>query len=318
MKPHWAMMRKLCACVGIRATRCTRNAREKRIRALNIELACLEKLQSSQTCGTGFHCDRLHKRTIAELEREVAGLTNKLEATTLRDDQRENMWSYIEAQRDCLVARTELFAVRAALTEAEKQREEMRLQKQSVQRELSLVNTELVATQRAHAEEVSKLEDEVERLTREVSTLRKQCTKVTLEEIREIEATESEDLYKSLRELRNEVGWLKYLTTTLGQTCNALKRELSEMDKTEAELVSAQSELEKLQDKLSQYQQEEANREKHTIKAQEDYDYRNGSEDGQKLLHLKAENRRLQRTLELLCTQLPHMDQGHYHFITGV
>ncbi|CAH8646268.1 unnamed protein product [Dicrocoelium dendriticum] len=276
MKPHWAMMRKLCACVGIRATRCTRNAREKRIRALNIELACLEKLQSSQTCGTGFHCDRLHKRTIAELEREVAGLTNKLEATTLRDDQRENMWSYIEAQRDCLVARTELFAVRAALTEAEKQREEMRLQKQSVQRELSLVNTELVATQRAHAEEVSKLEDEVERLTRE------------------------------------------YLTTTLGQTCNALKRELSEMDKTEAELVSAQSELEKLQDKLSQYQQEEANREKHTIKAQEDYDYRNGSEDGQKLLHLKAENRRLQRTLELLCTQLPHMDQGHYHFITGV
>ncbi|TGZ69596.1 hypothetical protein CRM22_003649 [Opisthorchis felineus] len=214
----------------------------------------------------------------------------------------------------------------SALAQIEELREQLEAtyrKYQATQRELSMANTELVTSQRSNAEVVAKLEERIERLTKQWESVQNKSIKETAAGIREIEKAESEALHESVRELRNEVGWLKYLSTTLQETCNSLKQELAGRQDTEAELSQARAEINRLQKELTMYRKLRAN-----------YNADSGLDDSgcefvlqddqnkyrRRVRKLKVENRRLHRLVEQLRLQLSRADSTYhsdYYFVTG-
>ncbi|KAF7231997.1 hypothetical protein EG68_09852 [Paragonimus skrjabini miyazakii] len=269
--------------------------------------------------------DASGKKRIQELEREVDTLTSRLGEVCVLANSKANAWKYIEAQRDRLVARNELAELRTTIEDLHSQMDELRIQRQTAQRECALANTQLVTSERTHAEQVARLEERIEELKQDVMASRRKGAKEAVEEIRQIESVESEELYQSIRELRNEVGWLKYLSTTLQETCNILKQELEAKKESEEELAYTQTEIRRLTRELAECKQALARNHK-TVQqnggAQTDNPTaRHDKQQDHKLLWLKVENRRLYRTVESLRMQLSRIDplyQSNYHFITGV
>ncbi|KAF5401751.1 hypothetical protein PHET_04986 [Paragonimus heterotremus] len=304
----------------------TRMANKRRIRELTArqEKAAdtgerlSRRLSSVEKDATG-------KKRIQELEHEVDTLRSRLGEVSVLANSKANAWKYIEAQRDRLVARNELAELRTKIEDLHSQMDELRIQRQTAQRECALANTQLVTSERTHAEHVARLEERIEELKQDVIASRRKGAKEAVEEIRQIESVESEELYQSIRELRNEVGWLKYLSTTLQETCNILKQELESKKESEEELAYTQAEIRRLTRELTNCKQALAqNHEAIQQNGGAQTDNPTARHDKQldhKLLWLKVENRRLHRTVESLRAQLSRIDplyQSNYHFITGV
>ncbi|KER20647.1 hypothetical protein T265_10855 [Opisthorchis viverrini] len=211
----------------------------------------------------------------------------------------------------------------AQIEELQEQLEATYRKYQVTQRELSMANTELVASQRSNAEVVAKLEERIERLTRQLGSVQHKGIKETAAEIREIEKAETEALHESVRELRNEVGWLKYLSTTLQETCNSLKQELADRQDTEAELSQARAEINRLQKELTMCRKIRTNQKADS--GLDDSSCEFVLQDDQnryrrRVRKLKVENRRLYRLVEQLRLQLSRADSTYhsdYYFVTG-
>ncbi|GAA54151.1 hypothetical protein CLF_112414 [Clonorchis sinensis] len=217
----------------------------------------------------------------------------------------------------------DLVSALARIEELQEQLEATYRKYLATQRELSMANTELVTSQRSNAEVVAKLEERIERLTRQWESVQNKSIKQTAAEIREIERTESEGLHESVRELRNEVGWLKYLSTTLQETCNSLKQELADRQDAEAELSQARAEINRLQKELTVYRKIRANYK--TDSGLDDSSCEFVLQDDQnkyrrRVRKLKVENRRLHRLVEQLRLHLSRADSTYhsdYYFVTG-
>ncbi|KAA3676855.1 uncharacterized protein DEA37_0002553 [Paragonimus westermani] len=304
----------------------TRMANKRRIRELTArqEKAADAGERLSRRLSSAEQ-DAVRKKRIQELEHEVDTLTARLGEVSVLANSKANAWKYIEAQRDRLVARNELAELRATVEDLHSQMDDLRIQRQTAQRECALANTQLVTSERTHAEQVARLEERIEELKNDVMASRRKGAKEAVKEIRQIESVESEELYQSIRELRNEVGWLKYLSTTLQETCNILKRELESKRESEEELAYTQTEIRRLTRELAECKQALA-RNHETSQQNGGAQTSNptashGKQEDHKLLWLKVENRRLHRTVESLRMQLSRIDplyQSNYHFITGV
>ncbi|CAL8075623.1 unnamed protein product [Calicophoron daubneyi] len=266
--------------------------------------------------------EELMKLRIQELEQELNQLKGEYGEVSSKVRSSAAMWKYIANQRDRLAVRDELAQCKADMEDLRDQLEQVQLSRKTAMRQAALANTQLIASQRAHAEQTAKLEERIGNLTSDVILLRKTGTREVVGEIQKVEMVESEEMQKAIQILMNEVGSLKYLSSVLQETCSALKGQLEEMSATEAELGKSRAEIRKLQRELAAVKAERKRKDKtDEIDDQQTTGKKHATENGQKLLWLRAENHRLHNMVDLLRMQLARASPAYrskYNFITGV
>ncbi|KAG5454548.1 hypothetical protein CSKR_105447 [Clonorchis sinensis] len=175
----------------------------------------------------------------------------------------------------------DLVSALAQIEELQEQLEATYRKYLATQRELSMANTELVTSQRSNAEVVAKLEERIERLTRQYlsTTLQETCNSLKQE------LADRQDAEAELSQARAEINRLQKELTVYRKIRANYKTD-SGLDDSSCEFV--------LQDDQNKYRR--------------------------RVRKLKVENRRLHRLVEQLRLQLSRADSTYhsdYYFVTG-